>query len=47
MNGEPRKRSQVKLALALVAAGVFGFILLSGPSESRAAQESRFMGGNP
>ena len=47
MNGEARKPLQIKLAVAAVAGGVLGLILLSGPTESRAAQESRFMGGNP
>jgi len=47
MNAERSNRSWIGLLMAAVSLGVLGWILLSGPSESMAAQQSNFMGGNP
>ena len=47
MNAERRKRSWIGLLMAAASLGVLGWILLSGPSESMAAQQSNFMGGEP
>lgn len=41
------KSMHIVLALALIGVGVFGFSLLTNPTESMAQQQSRFMGGNP
>jgi len=47
MNREDGRPSRIRLGLVLMGAGVVGLMILSSQSESMAAQQSNFMGGNP
>ena len=47
MNRESRRQSRIKLGAVLMGAGVVGLMILPTQSESMAAQQSNFMGGNP
>ncbi len=47
MNRESGRQSRIKLGAVLMGAGVVGLMILPTQSESMAAQQSNFMGGNP
>lgn len=47
MDLERKKTSWIAPLLVAISVGVLGWVLLSGPRESMAAQQSNFMGGNP
>ena len=47
MSREGTRGSRIRIALSLVAAGVFGWILVGQQSSLDAAQQSNFMGGSP